>query len=408
MENTLYWLWVQQSFGTAYDISQIISYFGSAKALYESDEAELNSCPLLKRKTATRKKLLNKSLSGCEETVATCKKYGVHILTPESEYYPKSVLEIPDYPAVLFVRGDVTALQKKPAFAVIGSRTPSQYGAHSARTIVSGLVKDEDALIVSGGALGIDSVAHKAAIESGGKTVLVTGTGFGSDYLPSNRELRKAVSQNGALVSEYPPLTPVGEKTFPQRNRIVSAMSKAVVIIEAAARSGTFSTARHASRQGRDLFVLPGDIESGNFEGSNQLLVEGARPVFSHVDVLSCYFPDKYKKESVIQKSGNPFPNINEEYELGKKALKKGKAEGKIPHPKKKTEEIKENIEKNLPQTISKNAEIVYNIMSDGALTLDKIAAVSKLETKKVLACLTELELEGLIEADGPNVYSII
>ncbi len=408
MDNTLYWLWLQSRVGTGFEISGIIDHFGSVKAVFDSDENELRACPCLTHRNAVKTKLLNKNFSECEEIISTCKKYKIHILTPDGEFYPKQLLSIKNYPAVLFVRGDVTVLKKEPAFSVIGSRSPSKYGEEAATEIVSGLVREADALIVSGGALGIDSVAHRTALNAGGKTVLVMGCGHGTNYLSENSELRKSVFQNGALVTEYPPYAQVTAKTFPERNRIVSALSKAVVIIEAASRSGTFSTARHAARQGRELFVLPGDIVSGNFDGSNRLLSEGAKPVFSCTDILSYYYPNKYQRIQVLQKDGNPFPKIDEESDFGKKARRKNKKETDFTQTEEKREEIKENIKKIAPESISKNAEIVYNIMSDGATSLDEIARASALETGKVLASLTELELEGIISTDGPNKFKII
>lgn len=408
MDNTVYWLWLQSRVGTAYDIKDVISRFGSAKTLYEAGESELRESKLFLHRPKKVENLLDKSLTECEKIIAQCKKYKIHILTPESDLYPKSLLEIDNYPAALFVRGDVSVLKSEFKISVIGSRTPCMYGEEAARKIVSGLVTEKNALIVSGGALGIDSVAHKTALDCGGKTVLVMGCGHGTNYLPDNSELRKSVSQNGALVTEYPPFAPVSAKTFPERNRIVSAMSKAVVIIEAADRSGTFSTARHAKRQGRDLFVLPGDINSGNFEGSNRLLSEGAKPVFSHTDILSHYFSEKYKKERILQKDGNPFEKIEEESSFSKNALKKTSKKTVRKKKEENNEEIIENIKKINPETISKNAGIVYNIMSDGVLTLDEITRATELETRKVLAALTELELEGVILSDGPNKYKII
>lgn len=407
-DNTVYWVWLQQRLGSAYEVKEILSHFGSAREIFYAEDEELRDCSFLLHRNATRRKLLEKDLAGAESIIGECKKYKIHIITPESEFYPPALLDIRDYPLVLYVRGDVAAMQKKPAFSVIGSRTPSKYGEEAAREIVKGLVSSEDALIVSGGALGIDSVAHKTALECGGKTLLVMGCGHGTNYLSENSELRKEVHKHGALVTEYPPFTQVGAKTFPQRNRIVSALSKAVVIIEAASRSGTFSTAKHALKQGRELFVLPGDIVSGNFDGSNQLLSEGAKPVFSHLDILSFFNPEKYRRIEVLNKSGNPFPKIDEDSEFSKKTGNKKAEKQKKFILQEKSEEIKENIKKFAPESISKKAEIVYNIMSDGAATLDEIAVGTTLETRKVLAALTELELEGIISSDGPNRYKII
>ena len=119
MDKVLYWLWIQRCFGPASDISEVISHFGSAEAVYKAQEDELESCPALSKRKKVFDKLLDKELSGCEEILDTCKKYGIHILTPESELYPESLVKIKNYPAVLYVRGDVSVLKKEPAFAVL-------------------------------------------------------------------------------------------------------------------------------------------------------------------------------------------------------------------------------------------------------------------------------------------------
>lgn len=407
-QNTLMWLWLQKCVSAAFDFRPLLSHFGSLQAIYEADLSMLDGFDFLNRKKKIKSRLSDKNLEECEKIYDFCEKHRIHILTPDCEDYPVSLLGIDNYPAALFVRGDVSVLKSENCFSVIGSRTPCLYGEEVARNIVEGLVKNSSAVIVSGGALGIDSVAHKAALESGGKTVLVMGCGFGTDYLPQNSGLRKAVANSGALVSEYPPYSRVGRNTFPERNRIVSGLSKAVIIIEAASYSGTFSTARHAIKQGRELFVLPGDVKSGNFEGSNQLLSDGARPVFSYLDILNFYSDSKKRRYSMLLKDGKPFENVGIPSSEGKK-IKAGRAKSvSVPVKEEKREKIKENITKNLPEGISKNADIVYNIMSEGFLSLDEIAIKSGIETRKVLAALTELQLEGLVRSDGPCRFELI
>lgn len=408
MDKKLYWLWLQSKLGAAYNVKELFKHFSSPEELYDADEETLQASSFLKRRPAVRKSLIDKSIDEVQKIVSDCRKYKIHILTPEDAEYPKALLDIEDYPLVLYVRGDISVLNNSFSISVIGTREPCLYGENAAKTIVGGLVKENNTLIVSGGALGIDSIAHNAAIDNGGKTVLVMGCGHGARYLMRNSKLRKSVSENGALVTEYPPLSPVEEKTFPQRNRIISGMTRGVVIIEAANKSGTFSTAKHAMRQGRDLFVLPGDIVSGNFDGSNQLLSEGAKPVFSHMDILAHYFPGKYKREEILEKNGNAFPLIDVDSDNSRKSARKKEYKPKTVVNTEKNEEKKEFLRKNIPDTISKNAEIVYNIMSDGVLTFDEIEIKSDLETRKLLSALTELELEGVITTDGPDRYIII
>ena len=274
---------------------------------------------------------------------------------------------------------------------------------------------ENDYLIVSGGALGIDSVAHISAINSGVKTILVMGCGHGNGYLPENSALRKLVSENGALITEYPPYNPVTPGSFPMRNRIISALGDGVVIVEAADPSGTFNTANHALEQNKDVYVLPGDIESGNFAGSNRLITEGAIPVFSSEDILLyCGTIDTKDKKGVI-KNGKAFSEVDVDSEFSKKLVKKtaknkNEKKKKVEETVKSVENVEENCEKkekNFPEGISKNAAIVYNIMSGDICTVDEAARETELSIRDVLVAVTELEMFGVIENDGPGKYKI-
>ncbi len=405
MDERLYWLWLQYVLNPGGKIKDCIDKYNSAKVFYDGGESEweLHFGNKLKGSYQRAKK---KKPEDFYETAAFCDKHSLKIVTPDSEYYPRLLLEIENYPAVLFVRGDYRCLSCGVPVGVIGSRTPCVYGENAAKEIVSTLTEN-GALIVSGGALGIDSVAHKTAIASGGKTVLVMGCGHGSDYLPENSELRKKVTGAGAVISEYAPFTPVNQGTFPMRNRIISGMSKAVVIIEAAEKSGTFNTANHAKKQGRDLFVLPGDINSGNFAGSNALIRDGATAVFSGEDVLKNYMRLEKAPSSSGKKTGEVFPSLEEKSLEGKAFRSRHIKKAPKEDFEEKNEEKVEIIPKNLPEGISKNAEIVYNIMSDGISELDEITRKSCLEVRHVLVALTELEMLGFAAADGPNKYRI-
>lgn len=409
MDDRYYWLWIQYVFRPAAEIKPLYEKYKTAKTFYEAGDSEGKDF-FGGRRPAVYKRCSLKSPEDFAETVDFCDKHSLKILTPESEYYPKNLLSIKNFPAVLFVRGDYKCLNDGVPFGVIGSRTPCVYGEDAAKNIVDTLTKN-GALIVSGGALGIDSIAHKTAMEAGGKTVLVMGCGHGYDYLRENADLRKAVTKSGAVISEYGPFEPVGPQTFPQRNRIISGMSKAVVIVEAAEYSGTFSTANHAVRQGRELYVLPGDINSGNFAGSNRLITEGATAVFSGSDVLVRCELLKKSPRFKGEKTGVTFRSIDEKSKEGKNFAKKQRPKKTAESHKKKNEEKiqekNENIIKNLPAGISKNAEIVYNIMSDGINELDEIKRKSGLEVRHILVALTELEILGFAEAYAPNCYRI-
>lgn len=409
--NILYWLWLQEGLGSSARVKKLLEHYETPEAFYNAGKiiwkSEVGS-------EIAYDRLRSNEPSEFAERVEFCSRHNVHIITPDSEFYPQSLLELENYPLALYVRGDYKILNSEKTVAVIGSRTPCVYGEKATEKIVADLV-ERDYLIVSGGALGIDSIAHMAAIANGGKTVLIMGCGHGNGYLPENSELRKLVAANGALVSEYPPKTPVSRSSFPERNRIISGISKGVVISEAADPSGTFNTAKHAKRQNKDLFVLPGDIESGNFAGSNRLISEGATPVFSGREILIKYGEifDEDEEKATSEKNYKAFDKINVDSEYTKKnsryyRRKKSKEENTEAENGTGVEFAEEKCEKKekiSPEGISKNALIVYNIMSDGVCTLDEIKRESSLDISKVLVALTELEMLSVAESDGPNRY---
>ena len=408
MDKRLYWLWLQSVLGYAGESKPLLDIFGTARNFYEAGDSAWAEF-FCDRKKAY-KNCSAKSPQDFRHIVDFCDEHRLEIVTPDSEYYPKNLLDVENLPVALFVRGDYKCFNESDTFGVIGSRTPCVYGENAAKNIVADLAC-RDILIVSGGAVGIDSIAHKTAMNSGGKTVLVMGCGHGYDYLPENADLRKKVTKQGAVISEYPPFTAVSRGSFPQRNRIISGMSKAVVIIEAAEYSGTFSTARHAKKQGREIFVLPGDIESGNFAGSNRLVTEGARAIFSGADILVAAGLLDESERFNGKKTGNVFECIDEKSKEGKSYIRKpSKKKLKVEEENKTEEKIQkktENIIKNLPAGISKNAEIVYNIMSDGVNDLDEIKRKAQLEVRYVLVALTELEILGFAENCSPGCYRV-
>lgn len=409
----IYWLWLQKCLGAGAKVKKLLSEYQSPKDFYLAGENEWKEkC----RTVGTFDRMKKKKPSDFAKIVDFCAEHRIRIICPDSEFYPASLFDIENYLLALYVRGDYRVLQSNKTIAVIGSRTPCLYGQKAAEKIVGTLVEN-DYLIVSGGALGIDSVAHKSTIENGGKTVLVMGCGHGNGYLPENSALRKLVAQNGVLVSEYPPKAPVTGGSFPMRNRIISALSKGVVIVEAADPSGTFNTANHALEQSRDVFVLPGDIESGNFAGSNKLITEGAIPVFSGEDILVYYGETDFARKVYQEKNGKAFDEINVDSEFSKKNSKhyRKKPDTETENRKKsKNAEIEEKIPekeeksvKKCPEGISKNAAIVYNIMSADICAVDDIARKSGLDVRKVLVALTELEMFGAAETDGPGKYQL-
>jgi DNA processing protein len=204
---------------------------------------------------------------------------GHHLLTPESGQFPPLLGSIPSPPAALFVCGDPDLLWH-PQVAVIGSRNPTAGGRDNARDFAAELSRRGMA-ITSGLAAGIDSVAHAAALDAGGITLAVLGTGPDLVYPAGSEELAGRIGQRGVLVSEFPPGTPARRTNFPSRNRIISGLSLGVLVIEAGLRSGTLITARMAGNQGREVFALPGSIHNPLAKGCHRLIRDGARLVES-------------------------------------------------------------------------------------------------------------------------------
>jgi len=209
---------------------------------------------------------------------------GQYILTLADPGYPKALLEITDPPTLLYVRGRPELLQH-PALAIVGSRNATPQGEGNARTFAAALAA-EGLTIVSGLALGIDAAAHRGALDAGGTTIAVIGTGADRLYPARNRELALGIAEAGAIVSEFPLGTPAAAANFPRRNRLISGLSRGVLVVEAAVGSGSLITARLAADQGRDVFAIPGSIHSPQARGCHYLIRQGAKLVETAADVL--------------------------------------------------------------------------------------------------------------------------
>ncbi|MCM1545308.1 MAG: DNA-processing protein DprA [Ruminococcus sp.] len=417
MKNALYWLWLQKSVGFHANIRELVRYFGSAEHIYNANENELRTSGLFGYDSfeINPRKILDmqkKSLSYAESMLRQCDERRINIVTPEDESYPNALKRIMDFPAVLYVRGDMSCINQNLVLGVIGTRHPSAYGEQACEKIVRGLAK-ESTVIVSGGALGIDSISHRCTIESDGKTILVMGCGHDTDYLRENDELRMLVEQNGAVITEYPPLTKASLFSFPKRNRIISGLSKGIVVIEAGEKSGTLNTAKHAENQGRDIFAVPGDIESEAYSGSNKLISDGAKAVFSASDILETYNYESTAINEIHKKQPlTPFELVNE-FAYGKPNLKKNSKTK--PSESLKREDSRENSKEEAKkisnfdtESVSNNAKLVYNLLLGGLKSLDEITRMSGLPVRKVLTALTELEIAGAAQQQSGNQYVLV
>ena len=228
-----------------------------------------------------------------------------HILTLADSSYPQSLLEIPDPPSVLYIRGNPALLQS-PGIAIVGSRNATPQGLKTAESFAQALAGRGFA-IISGLALGIDAAAHRGALTTEGATIAVIGTGADRIYPARNKELALAIARHGTIVSEFPLGTPAIAANFPRRNRIISGLSRGVLVVEAAPESGSLITARLAAEQGREVFAIPGSIHSPVARGCHKLIKQGAKLVETAQDILEELGGDPEPRDvpDLVKTSGN-------------------------------------------------------------------------------------------------------
>ena len=269
----LCWLWLADVMGPgSIHAGRVLDTFGDAQKAWEARYTE-NFLIAAGLAAARRAKTLD--AEKYHELIMWCDDLGIRILPYDDPDYPLAFSRIPDMPLVLYCTGDPLWLNEPGAVGMVGSRRPTEYGLQAAADLGSGLAKN-GAIIVSGLADGLDSAGHRAAVKESCPTIGVLGVPIDRTYPASNRELRKKIEQKGCVISEYPPESgPVGPNGFLQRNRLIAALSSALVVVEAQEKSGTMSTVNHAERYGKPVFVVPGSIYSPNSAGTNALLREG-------------------------------------------------------------------------------------------------------------------------------------
>ena len=411
MKNDKYWIWLQSVVGAGRQTADILSFYKDAKSIYDLGLDELRESGLFTSFQLAKAK--DHDLSSAEKIISDCEENHWKIINFEDADYPAALRKISDFPLGLYVDGDEKLLNNAVFIGVIGTRKPSQYGIDVAYTFTRGLVEGK-AVIVSGGALGIDSVAHNTAIECGGKTILILGNGLGDNYMPQNKETRKAVAMFGALVSEFPPFTPPTRNSFLMRNRITAGLCNGVLVIEAGERSGTLSTARKAFKYQKDVFVVTGDVKGPNFLGAHELVKEGANVVFSSDDILTLYGYEVRNKESFYFSSyaNNVFEGIDD-FPYGKNAenedsIEKTKESSAKPR-KKKVKETKTKAKKKTETKdisfLDKTQRSVYDAICRGNTTLDDIAKSTNTIIREILTALTILEINDLVELSAGNEY---
>jgi DNA processing protein len=379
----------------------VLSHFGNPEDIFFADSAAYADVPDMTKQIA--ESLQEKDLHEAGDILRQCVDLGIHICTFNDGAYPSRLKNISDPPMVLYYVGHLPDLDGTPVIAAVGTRKASAYGMNVAKRIGGQLARC-GAIVVSGMASGIDGAAASGALTAGGTVVGVLGCGVDVVYPACNRGLFADVERHGCLMSEFPPGTEPYKWNFPRRNRIMSGLSNGVLVVEAPEVSGALITARQAADQGRDVFVVPGNVDVPNCIGSNALMREGAIPVRNGWDVVSEYlnlYPDKIRTDkSFVQPAGF----IGEERTEQKVAQK--------PIRPRKTAETAENTQKDsidklqmqpyydnrdkfeaLPENQRKIAEYLLG----GEQLVDDVIAHCQMPAGEVLSQLTLMEIQGVV-----------
>jgi DNA processing protein len=263
-------------------LKKLLEFFGKPQNIFEASFKQLTHIFGIGEKIASQIHTFKKE--ELDKEFALAKKLGLRIMSWEDEDYPLNLKNIYDPPIVLYLKGELKK-EDNLSIAIVGSRRASIYGLSCAGKFAVELAQ-RGFTIVSGMARGVDSYAHRGALKGNGRTIAVMGSGFNHIYPPENLELAEGISQNGAVISEFAINTEPFKQNFPRRNRVISGLTLGVLIVEAARNSGALITADFALEQGRDVFALPGKVDSQNSFGTNALIKDGAKLVSSVDDIL--------------------------------------------------------------------------------------------------------------------------
>lgn len=349
--------------------SRLLEHFGSAEAIFDAPRREL---ALLRLPPETVESLAARELHArAEAEIENVRKVGGDILVLDDGVYPALLREIYDPPVVLYVKGAWSECLERPCVAIVGSRRCSTYGQNAA-LMLSRELAQRGVTIVSGLARGIDAAAHRGALEAGGRTVAVMGTGLGQIYPRDHKKLADEILNHaGALVTQFPLGTPPVSENFPYRNRVISGLSLGVVVIEAAENSGSLITARLAMEQNREVFAVPGNITSRNSFGTNYLIKGAGAKLVQQWQDIAGELPAEIAAQLL------PPPS--------RKSKKKGELLDQL------------NLS---PPDLSESELAVFKLLStDTPQQIDTLAESTKLSITQLTSALLALEMRELIRA---------
>jgi len=371
-----YWMALKsiEGIGNA-SFQALLDHFRSLSAVFSATIHELSAISGISKKSATGI-VSFKDWDKILRQMEIMDKSGITVITYLDDLYPPNLLNIYDRPAFLYVLGRLD--KEDIPLAIVGSRNASTYGRYTTDRISRELAQ-KGITIVSGMARGIDSCAHRGALSAKGRTIAVLGSGLDVIYPPENKTLFTAISQNGAVVSEFPMGTQPFAYHFPARNRIISGMSYGVVVVEAGEKSGSLITARLAMEQGRDVFAIPGSIDSASSRGANSLIKQGAKLIENIDDILEDILP---------QLERSSIRTISRQQEM-------------VPSCVSKAETQRDKA------SLSRVDQTILQLLSQEKSHADDIITVSGLAPAEVLSALITLELKGIIAQYPGKLFSL-
>ena len=402
----IHWIWFATRTGMGDKMKRVLlSHFEDPESIYFARELEFERFEELS--PAAVESIMDKDLTECEEILGRCRDRGLHILSFQDAAYPARLRQIEDPPMVLYYKGTIPAFDEFPVIGVVGTRKASVYGLTTAKRLGYQIAAC-GGIVVSGMATGIDGVAMKGALTAGGCVVGILGCGADVVYPLSNRWLYADTEKYGCILSEFPPGTPPIGRNFPRRNRIISGLSCGVLVVEAPEKSGALITARLSADQGRDVFVVPANIDVESARGSNALMRDGAIPVSSGWDILSEYryqFPGKVReKRTAVSLTVNGEELSREREEPLKVAQPLRKREEKKPPKEPAGKKGIDNSEKSAysdtkkTQTVlSQQEQSLVELLGKGQMLVDDLIDASGQAPGAILASLTMLEVKGVV-----------
>lgn len=382
----LLWLSTRRGLSQRHQV-ELLDYFGGAERVYFADREAFEPLRLTQE---AKRALCDKSLDGPNRILERCDRLGLFLLSCQDGAYPERLLQLSDYPLVLYGKGRLFRFDEEVAIAMVGSRQCSAYGVRTAGRIAMGLAQ-AGALVVSGLAQGIDAASLKGALQGGGPVVSVLAGGVDVVYPSCNGWLYEDVAARGAILSENPPGTRPDGWRFPIRNRIISGLSLGVVAVEAGERSGALITAHDALDQGRDVFAVPGPVDAATSAGTNRLIAQGEAKLVRTAGDILCEYEGRY-----AHKLCRPRLMTAEEAD--------GRLEV-IPTPPPEPEPEKPATGEALPlaprsalEQMGEEQREIFFLLSEKTLTADEIVGRTEIPARRVNTALTILQAGGYLK----------